>query len=404
MIGSEPIASTMVHTLAAIEATVFLARRCRKEIGLLTQTPRARGRRAIASPQRSLPRAIGGVDHMQQSVPNVGPSRATPTVSVVVPTLNERGYIRDCLDSLVGQGYPGLIEVLVCDGGSTDGTRDLVAAYGGIVRLVDNLGVTAAAALNLGLRESRGEVLVRGDAHALYAADYVERCVEILAETDAANVGGPMRAVGTTSFGRAVAAVTSSPFGIGPGRFHYATERSEVDTVYLGCWRRTTLERLGGWDEDDLQWGAEDHELNMRLRAEGGRIVLDPAIRSWYFPRDNPRSLARQYFNYGMGKASTLAKHTTLPSWRPLAPAVLVLLSAVGLIFGRGGWRLGLPAVHAAVCGAVALRLGTAPGIAPQRAFAAVELCHWSYGAGFWTGSGRVILGRGFVKRPGGHR
>lgn len=132
--------------------------------------------------------------------------------------------------------------------------------------------------------------------------------------------------------------------------------------------------------------------------------MLDPVIRSWYFPRETPRGLARQYLNYGVGKASTLTKHRTLPSWRPLAPAGLVLLAAVGLAVGRGGWRLALPAAHAVACGAVAVRLGTAPGVAPQRAFGAMEICHWSYGVGFWRGLARAVSGRGFTTRPGGHR
>jgi succinoglycan biosynthesis protein ExoA len=343
-------------------------------------------------------------DQMSEPMPTADLLEGRPTVSIVLPTLNERPFIRDCLDSLVGQDYPGIVEILVCDGGSTDGTREIITAYGAPVRLVDNPGVTAAAGLNAGLRESRGEIFCRGDAHALYAADYVRRCVDVLWETGASNVGGPMRAIGTTSFGRAVAAVTSSPFGVGPGRFHYGTAREDVDTVYLGCWWSDALDKFGGWDEASLQWGAEDHELNLRIREAGGRIVLDPSIRSWYFPRDSPRGLARQYLNYGIGKASTLTKHRNLPSWRPLAPAGLVLLTLVGIVLGRGGWRLGVPAAHATACGVVALRLGAAPGVGPQRAFGAMEICHWSYGIGFWRGLARGLSGRGFVTRPGGHR
>lgn len=327
-----------------------------------------------------------------------------PTVSIVLPTLNERAFIRDCLDTLVAQDYSSVLEVLVVDGGSTDGTRDIVARFGDGVRLVDNPRVTAAAALNIGLAEAKGDVFVRADAHSLYAPDYVRRCVEVLTETGADNVGGRMRPVGTTSFGRAVAAVTSSPFGIGPGKFHYAESRMEVDTVYLGCFRRETLERLGGWDETNLQWGAEDHELNLRLTAQGGRIVLDPSIRSWYFPRETPRALARQYFNYGIGKASTLAKHRTLPTWRPLVPAGLVagaLLAAIGL---HGARRVAIPAAYAVAASAAALRVAGDPGVAPHRAGVALAICHWAYGAGFWAGVARLARGRPFDSQPRGHR
>lgn len=329
---------------------------------------------------------------------------AEPRVSVVLPTLNERAFIRDCLDSLAAQDYVNVLEILVVDGGSTDGTRDIVSSFGASVRLVDNPRVTAAAALNIGLGEAKGDVIVRADAHTLYERDYVRRCVEVLEETGAANVGGRMRPVGTTSFGRAVSAVTSSPLGVGPGKFHYSDERVDVDTVYLGTFRRELLEQLGGWDESNLQWGAEDHELNLRIRDAGGRIVLDPSIRSWYFPRETPRALARQYFNYGIGKASTLAKHRALPSWRPLAPAALVGVAAAGVLAGRGWRRALVPAVYAAGAAIAALRVSDDPGVAPHRAAGAMTICHWAYGAGFWNGAWRIVTRRRFDTRPRGHR
>jgi glycosyltransferase involved in cell wall biosynthesis len=318
--------------------------------------------------------------------------------------LNERGFIRDCLDTLVAQDYPTVVEILVIDGGSADGTRDIVAGFGEPVRVVDNPRITAAAALNIGLENAKGDIIVRADAHTTYAPDYVRRCVEVLQETGAANVGGRMRPVATTSFGRAVAAVTSSPFGVGPGRFHYSEEVSDVDTVYLGCFRRSTLEGLGGYDEDRLQWGAEDHELNFRLRQAGGRIVLDPSIRSWYFVRETPRRLARQYFNYGIGKASTLAKHGGLPTWRPLAPAALVATSAVLGVVGRGRLRVAVPVLHTFACVGVALKLSKDPDVDPRRALVAIQTCHWAYGAGFWVGVARLFRDRPFESRPRGHR
>jgi glycosyltransferase involved in cell wall biosynthesis len=149
-----------------------------------------------------------------------------PPVSIILPTLNERAFIRDCLDGLLAQDYAGIDEILVVDGGSSDGTREIVASIGAPVRMVDNANVTAAAAMNVGLAEARNEVIVRADAHTLYATDYVRRCVEVLEETGAAVVGGPMRPIGISPFGRAVAAVTSSPVGVGPGRFHYSERRN----------------------------------------------------------------------------------------------------------------------------------------------------------------------------------
>lgn len=333
---------------------------------------------------------------------------ALPTVSIVLPTLNERSYIRDCLDSLRGQDYASLVEILVCDGGSTDGTRDIVQHAGWPVRLVDNFGVTAAAAMNVGLSTAVGEIVVRADAHTIYAQDYVARSVDALERLNATVVGGPMRAVGETSFGRAVAAVTSSPLGIGPGRFHFGREETQVETVYLGVFRRQTVLDAGGYDEERLQWGAEDQELNYRLRQGGGAVWLDPQIVSWYFPRGTPRALWRQYLNYGICKASTLAKHRTLPYWRPLVPAAMVAGVAVvalgASVCGRPGLGLAPVVLYGAGAGAAAAHIGRAPGVAPHRALLALSICHWSYGLGFWRGIGWALRGRPFENRPGGHR
>lgn len=327
-----------------------------------------------------------------------------PPVSVVLPTLNERGYVTDCLTSLLAQDYPSIDEILVVDGGSDDGTRDLVEAFGGPVRVVDNPRVTAAAAMNVGLAEAANDLIVRVDAHTVYAADYVRRSVEALEDSGADVVGGPMRAVGVTAFGRAVAAVTSSPLGVGPGRFHYADEPQDVETVYLGTYRREALDEVGGWDETDLQWAAEDQELNYRLRLQGRRIRLEPSIRSVYFPRQTPQALWRQYVNYGLCKASTLKKHRTLPYWRPLAPAALVAgtvaAMAVGVATRKPALALAPIATWCALAGVAAAGMADDPGVAPHRAFGALAICHWGYGLGFWRGLGRILTGRPFDARP----
>lgn len=324
----------------------------------------------------------------------------SPTVSILLPTLQERAFIHGCLDSLTAQDDDRIVEILVLDGGSTDGTREIVEGHGALVHLVDNPRVTAAGAMNRGLDVAVGEIIVRADAHTVYAPDYVRRCVDLLLESGADNVGGPMRAIGTTAFGQAVAAVTSSPLGVGPGRFHYSRRREDVDTVYLGCWRSDTLRDLGGWDDENLQWAAEDQELNLRIRQRGGSVLLDPDIISWYFPRDNPRALAKQYRNYGICKVSTLVKHHTLPSWRPLGPAMLIVATLVGVVLGRGWKRLAVPGAHAAMCAVVAARLAIDSDVAPHHAFAAMEICHWSYGTGWLAGIWRVVTGRGFDQRP----
>ena len=331
-----------------------------------------------------------------------------PPITIILPTLNERAHIRDCLDSLLAQDYDSVAAILVVDGGSRDGTREIVSSEGGIVRLLDNPRMTAAAAMNIGIAECATEKFVRVDAHTLYASDYVSRSVATSLETGAEVVGGPMRPVGTNPFGRAVAAVTTSPLGVGPGRFHYSETLEEVETVYLGIFDKAFVLKVGGYDETDLQWAAEDQELNFRIRKAGGRIILDPRIRSTYFPRNNPRALARQYHNYGMCKASTLKKHRILPYWRPMAPALMVLASIVWVISTAligPRWIAPLPFAGYGVAAAmIGIRMSSVRGVTPHRVAIALSICHWCYGIGFWRGVGRIITGRKFDTRPRGGR
>lgn len=327
-----------------------------------------------------------------------------PKVSIVLPAFQERDAIFDCLESLRRQDYPSIDEVLVVDGGSKDGTREIVRDYGWKVRLVDNPRVTAAAAMNVGIAAAKNEIVVRADAHTIYAEDYVSRSVEALRETSATVVGGPMRPVGITRFGRAVAAVTSSPFGIGPGRFHYSDRREFVETVYLGTFLKTSINDVGGYDEVNLQWAAEDQELNYRLRLAGGQILLDPTIRSQYFPRQTPAALRRQYQNYGLCKASTLKKHKTLPYWRPLVPAMMVAGTALWLLVSAWlglWWLIPIPLViYCLLATAISFRLSRPIGIEFTETFRALSICHWAYGLGFLQGLARILFGRPFDNRP----
>ena len=325
-------------------------------------------------------------------------------VTIILPTLNERSHIRDCLDSLKKQDYLNIVEILVVDGGSSDGTQEIVTADGGIVRLVNNPRMTAAAAMNIGIKESTTDVYVRVDAHTLYATDYVSRSVATYDESKAQVVGGPMRPTGTNPFGRAVAAVTSSPLGVGPGRFHYSEKLEEVETVYLGIFDAEFVQNVGGYDETNLQWASEDQELNYRIRRAGGKILLDPNIRSTYFPRDTPRALARQYHNYGMCKASTLAKHKRLPYLRPMVPAIMVAAFftwATLMLFLRNFILLPLPLIAYLVAVLIiGFKMSKVRGVTPHRVAIAMAICHWCYGFGFWRGVGRIVTFRKFDLRP----
>ena len=321
-----------------------------------------------------------------------------PEVTIIVPMWNERDHARDCVQSLLDQDYAAVREILVVDGGSLDGTRDIVESFGGKVRLLDNPRRITAAAMNVGIQECSTDLFVRVDAHSTYARNYVSQSVKTMLETGASVVGGPMRPVGTTPFGRAVAAVTTSVFGVGPGKFHFGARMEEVDTVYLGTFHRDEVIALGGYDEENFHRAGEDHELNFRITRAGGRIILDPDIHSIYVPRSNPRSLARQYFNYGLCKVITLRKHRALPSWRPLAPAGMVLVMVVwaAAAITAGWWSLALapPVAYIVVVTAIGLRFQRREQVLWFDVARALAICHWAYGLGFWRGIAGLMTRR----------
>ena len=268
-----------------------------------------------------------------------GAAPGRPAVSVIAAVLDERDHIDDVLASLQAQDYDGPIEVVVADGGSTDGTLDALERWTDkwpAVRVIHNERCVQSHGLNDAARVATGTVLVRADGHTTYATDYVARSVQALLGSEAVAVGGNQTPVGLTPTGRAIADVMRSPAGVGPGAFHHAREVREADTVYLGAFRRDDFLAIGGYRH--LPSGTtEDADLFYRLRRAGGLVLLDPSIRSVYRTRDRISDLWFQSVRYGLGKAEFLWVESRFPSWRPLAPLVLVLgLVAGGVLASRG--------------------------------------------------------------------
>jgi len=247
---------------------------------------------------------------------------------------NEERYIAQCLASVVRQNYPkDLTEVLVIDGMSQDSSREIVRAFVRkyvFVKLLNNSKKVTTSALNKGIMESKGRIIVRVDAHCVIAPDYITCCVDALQRTGAENVGGLMRPIGTTFLEKGIAVAMSSPFGVGFGKFHYSEKEMFVDTVYLGAYRREVFEKTGLYDEE--AYYGEDDELNYRLIKSGGRIFLSPTIRSQYFPRSSLLALCKQYYRYGRGKTWTIRKHGRLGSWGHLMPATFVLSIILSIV------------------------------------------------------------------------
>jgi succinoglycan biosynthesis protein ExoA len=276
-----------------------------------------------------------------------------PVVSVILPCRNESGYIEDCLNSILQQEIPdGDFEVLVADGVSNDGTREFLERFSAEnpkVRLLNNPGRIVSTGLNAALREARGEVIVRMDAHTVYAPDYIKQCLATLRETGADNVGGPMCTTATTYKERAIRAVFHSPFAVGGARSHNPHYEGYVDTVIYGCWRKSVFDRVGNFDEDFVR--NQDDEHNLRISRNGGKIYQSPRIRSWYHVRDSFRAVFRQYMQYGYWKVLVIRNHRLPASIRHVVPAAFVgtlgLLLITGLFWRPAlGGAIGLAGVY----------------------------------------------------------
>lgn len=337
------------------------------------------------------------------------PETPLPFVSVVMPIFNEAVFIERSLGAVLAQDYPAnLMEVIVVDGGSTDGTRQTLEQFQkSDPRLVilTNPARIIPSALNIGIRHARGDLIVRVDGHTVIAPDYVRTCVEYLLRDDVDNVGGLMQPVGKTYFGRAIALATSSPFGIGNSKFHYSEKEQHVDTVYLGAYRRQVFDRIGLFDEEFLC--NEDYELNYRLRAAGGRILCTPTIRSIYYCRESPIALWRQYFRYGFWKVRTLRKHPRSLQVRHLVAPTFVfgttLLMVLGLLFPWAWYLLAIEValyleLAAIFALAKAIKAGS-PGLGPG-VVAAFAILHLAWGTGFWAGLLRLLLEAGVRQKP----
>jgi len=258
-----------------------------------------------------------------------------PSISVILPVLNEESHLANSVQSILSQDYIGPIEVILAIGPSRDKTlliAEEIASSDARVIIVSNPTGKTAAGLNLALAQSRNPVVVRVDAHAEIPQNYLSLIVEILNETGAVNVGGVMAAVGVTPFEKAVAGAMRSPFGVGASRFHTGGKAGIVDTVYLGAFRREALLAIGGFDERFTR--AQDWELNFRLRENGGVVYFDPRLHVTYRPRSSVRALAKQYFEYGRWRRVVSRRHKGTINLRYLAPPVALFGFFSSIILG----------------------------------------------------------------------
>ncbi len=256
-----------------------------------------------------------------------------PAVSVIIPVLNEERFLYQAVRAILNQEYESDFEVILALGPSKDKTNEVARdlAKDSRVKLINNPSGKTASALNEAIKNSKFDIIVRLDGHAIVDKNYLDNAVSTLMETNADNVGGLMQAEGISNFEKSVAAAMTSKFGVGNAPFHVGGTPGEVDTVYLGTFRKSALARVGYFDESFVR--AQDWELNYRIRKTGGKIWFNPKLVVSYRPRPNLKALSKQYFEYGQWRKQVTKKYPETISLRYLAPPITVSGLAIGFIF-----------------------------------------------------------------------
>jgi succinoglycan biosynthesis protein ExoA len=335
-----------------------------------------------------------------------------PFVSIIVPCYNEQSTIRKLLESISAQTYPRpRLEVVIADGMSVDGTRAEIAAFTRdcpdlSVRVVDNPKRIIPAALNQALAAAGGEVIVRLDGHTMPYPDYVERCVADLEAGLGENVGGAweIRPGRESWMAAAIAAAAAHPLGVGDALYRHAGRAAIVDTVPFGAFKRELLALVGFFDESLLT--NEDYEFNARVRKSGGKVWLDPSIRSIYLARPTLAALAAQYARYGFWKWCMLRRYPRTVRWRQALPPLLVasLAAGAGLAVFVPFFRI-LLAVEVFGYALSMVLAGLQAALRRKQAALAIGLplaiatMHFSWGTGFLWSMIKGIFPAGAAKR-----
>ena len=256
-------------------------------------------------------------------------------ISVILPVLNEEKYLEDAVKAILAQKYDGKIEVILAVAPSEDRSLEIAQRLhmnDARVVIVDNPTGRTAAGLNRAIAAAQYSIIVRVDGHSNIPNNYCHLVSEILEKTGAVNVGGVMAAEGQSLFQRSVARAMRSPLGVGASRFHTGGSAGEVDTVYLGAFRKEALLAVGGFDERFTR--AQDWELNFRLRQAGGIVYFDPRLVVTYRPRSTIKALAKQYFEYGRWRRVVSRRHQGTINYRYLAPPFTVAATTISLLLG----------------------------------------------------------------------
>lgn len=330
-------------------------------------------------------------DHRDESRGRTAADLRSVSVSVLIPVFNEADRISACLDAVMAQDWHGPLQIVVVDSGSSDDTtgiasRILASAPGSAWSVTANPGGSRAANLNRALALSGGDIIVRVDARTRIPPNYISAVAEHLADHSIGVIGGsqaPVTSSPNTAWSRGAVRALRNPLGMGGARYRRGGSAGFTDTVYLGAFRRSDLERAGGWNERLI--GNEDYDLNQRI----GRVWFDPELEVPYTPRARARSLLFQYFRFGRWKIQSLVERDEPPKARQLAGLAVLPTAGLGLAllaFSRQRSRA-LILIGLASSGIALDRAATDPASPLERA-AAVGLgvsIAVSWSAGAWT-------------------
>jgi len=264
-------------------------------------------------------------------------------ITIIIPCFNEEKYIAACLDSVLNFDYNQKnMEIFVVDGMSNDNTREIVKEYEkkcNIIKLIDNKKRTVPTAMNIGIKNAKGEIIIRMDVHSVYPKDYISKLVYWLNKLNADNVGGVWDIIPANDSleAQAIAYSTSHPFGIGNAQYRISNKKEpyEVDTVPFGCYKKEIFERIGLFDTDLTR--NQDDELNGRLIQSGGKIFLIPDLRIKYFARENFNKMFKMFYQYGYFKPLVNIKLNAPTALRQFVPPLFVLFLIFGIILSFFG-------------------------------------------------------------------
>jgi GT2 family glycosyltransferase len=268
--------------------------------------------------------------------PELEPLKESPRVSIVIPMYNEKDSIVRCLESVQAQDYPAdQIEILVADGLSSDGCREQVidrATQDPRIRLLDNPQKRTPRALNIGIQNATGDVIIILGAHTKIEKDFVRQNIQVMREKNVPCTGGTQKNIADTFIQQAIGLAMGSPFGIPSAPYRFGKTDQFVDTVVYAAYRRELFDQIGYFDEELLI--SEDAEFNWRIRKAGHQIYYTPKIVSYYYPRKTVRRLIKQLFRYGILRINVIRKH--IDAAKPIHLAPMAMIFSVLLLFALG--------------------------------------------------------------------